>query len=202
LARLRYQTYSKDWIIQMVEGKGHHRGGPRVGAGRPPKAGSVRWQREQRKRRRSVGDRPSVPRASLPIVARPSDLPAGQAAVWDMLAPRALEQRTLTLATAFAFREMCEAIVLKRDILAVIEADGLMSSRVNTKMDEKGGGDQVFESKSHPLIAKWTALKVRVESDLTRFRLHATGKELPAAEEPADEFAEFDQLLTLVKGGK
>jgi hypothetical protein len=135
-------------------------------------------------------------------VAKPKGLPAGQATVWAMLAPLALEQRTLTPATAFAFQELCEAIVLKRDVLAVIEADGLMSNRLATKMDPDGGGQQVFESKAHPLIAKWTALLVRVEAGLTRFRLAPMGKEIAPVEETVDAFSEFDVPLTLVKGGK
>jgi hypothetical protein len=119
--------------------------------------------------------------------------------VWDQLAPHALAQRTLTPATAWAFGQLVEAIVLKRDVLAVIEADGLMQNRLSTKMDESGGGEQVFESKAHPLIAKWTALLVRVEAGLTRFRLAPMGKELQPVDEPKDDFAEFDQPLTLVR---
>ena len=118
------------------------------------------------------------------------------------MAPHALAQRTLTPATAWHFQELCEAIVLKRDMARILEADGLMQNRLSTKMDETGGGEQVFESKAHPLIARWTALLVRVEAGLTRFRLAPMGKELAPVEEPKDDFGEFDQPLQLVKGGK
>ena len=146
--------------------------------------------------------RPTARKPPIVAVAKPNDLPAGQSAVWDMLAPHALAQRTLTPATAFAFRELCEAVVLKRDVLAVVEQDGLMQNRLSTKMDQDGGGEQVFESKAHPLIAKWTALLVRVEAGLTRFRLAPMGKEIAETEEAKDGFEEFDAPLTLVKGAR
>ena len=186
----------------MVMGTGH--GGARPNSGRPRKLDSVRSLREQRRKRHGRANvaRPAPRKAPPVAVAKPKGLPAGQSVVWDMLAPQALLQRTLTPATVFAFVGLCEAIVLKRDILAVIEADGLMQNRLSTKMDESGGGEQVFESKAHPLLAKWTALYARVEAGLTRFRLEPMGKELAPVEEPADDFAEFDAPLTVVQGGK
>ena len=181
-------------------GKGS--GGARLGSGPARKVGSVRWQREQRRKGAPPAAKVSARKPPAPVVAKPADLPPGQSAVWDMLAPHALAQRTLTPATAFAFRELCEAVVLKRDVLAVVEQDGLMQNRLSTKMDQDGGGEQVFESKAHPLIAKWTALLVRVEAGLTRFRLAPMGKEMPAVEEPKDEWSEFDAPLSVIQGGK
>jgi hypothetical protein len=122
--------------------------------------------------------------------------------MWDMLAPLALEQRTLTPATAFAMVELCEAIVLKQDIARILEADGLTTVAVKTRMEQDGSGEQVGEVKAHPLIAKWTALLVRVEAGLTRFRLAPMGKEMPVPEQPADEWSEFDQPLSVIQGGK
>lgn len=180
-------------------------GGPRANCGKARQPGSVRWQREQRRLRKPTASGITRPRAPKPppvAVAKPKGLPEGQSQVWDALAPQAIAQRTLTPATAFAFVELCEAVVLKRDMARILETDGLMQNRLSTKMDESGGGEQVFESKAHPLIARWTALLVRVEAGLTRFRLAPMGKELAPAEEPADEWAEFDQPLTLVKGGQ
>lgn len=170
-------------------------GGARPNVEKSRKVGSVRWRREQRRQKGG----PAAPKAPVAPVPKPSDLPAGQSAVWDALSPHALAARTLTPGTAWAFRDLCEAIVLKRDMLAIIEADGLMQNRLSTKMDENGGGEQVFESKAHPLLAKWTALQVRVEAGLTRFRLAPMGKELAPAEQPKDEWAEFDGPR-LVKG--
>ena len=180
-------------------GKGS--GGARLGSGPARTPGSVRYLREQRLRGKPApAAKPKARRPPVVAMAKPKGIPAGQSSVWDLLAPQALLQRTLTPATAFAFLELCEAIILKRDILAIIEADGLMQNRLATKMDKDGGGEQMFESKAHPLIAKWTALLVRVEAGLTRFRLAPMGKELVLAEEPKDDFAEFDQPLMLVKG--
>lgn len=179
-------------------GKGS--GGARPGSGPSRKVGSVRWQRAQRKQRRAAPpDPPAAPRDSA-AVPKPRDLPAGQSAIWDALAPHALAAKTLTPGTAWRFRDLCEAIVIKRDMLAVIEADGLMQNRLSTKMNEDGGGEQVFESKAHPLIAKWTAIYQRVERGLGEFRLAPMGKEMAPVEQPADEWAEFDRPLTLVKG--
>jgi len=181
-------------------GKGS--GGVRLNAGRPRQAGSVRQQRHLRHTGKPAAPVVTVRRPPPVAVSKPKDLPAGQSSVWKALAPHALAARTLTPATAWHFRELCEAIVLKRDMARILEADGLMQNRLSTKMDETGGGEQVFESKAHPLIARWTALLVRVEAGLTRFRLAPMGKELAPVEEPKDDFGEFDQPLQLVKGGK
>ncbi|HUU83299.1 MAG TPA: hypothetical protein VM243_07330 [Phycisphaerae bacterium] len=131
---------------------------------------------------------------------RPRDLPAGQAAVWDALAPHAIAARTLTPATAWDFRDLCESIVLKRDMLAVVEAEGLTSTSLKTKMDESGGGEQVFEPKAHPLLSRHAALAGRVAAGLARFRLAPMGKGMPEVEKPADEWSEFDAPLRLVQG--
>jgi len=180
-------------------GKGS--GGVRLNAGRPRQAGSVRQQRHLRHTGKPAAPVVTVRRPPPVAVSKPKDLPAGQSSVWKALAPHALAARTLTPATAWHFRELCEAIVLKRDMARILEADGLMQNRLSTKMDETGGGEQVFESKAHPLIARWTALLVRVEAGLTRFRLAPMGKELAPVEEPvADPFSAFDEPLMLVKG--
>ena len=181
-------------------------GGPRPNCSKPRQEGSVRWQREQRRLRKvpaaGVGAKVRVPKVAPAAVVKPKGLPAGQAAVWDALAPQAIAQRTLTEATAFAFVELCEAIVMKRDMARILEADGVTTVALKTRMEQDGSGDQIGEVKAHPLIAKWTALLVRVEAGLTRFRLAPMGKEMPAVEEPEDAFAEFDAPLTLVRGGK
>jgi hypothetical protein len=119
-----------------------------------------------------------------------------------MLAPLALEQRTLTPATAFAFRQLCKVIVLEQKMADEIEVKGLTSAALDTKMEADGSGSQLIQEKANPLLTRHTALLVRVEAGLTRFRLAPMGKEMPAVEEPEDVFSEFDQPLTLVKGGK
>lgn len=183
-------------------GKGS--GGLRVGAGRRSEQGSVRWLREQRRKRKGTAPRQRVvpPKSLLIAVLTPDDLPDGQASVWRALAPHAMAARTLVPATAWAFRDLVEAIVLKRDMLALIEQEGLTSTSLKTQMDVNGGGNQVLEPKAHPLLTRHAALMARVEAGLTRFRLSPMGKEIAPVDEPADEFAEFDHPLVLVKGGK
>ena len=168
-------------------GKGS--GGARVGSGPPRKPGSVRWLREQRKLRRVPENRPDVaPVAPVAVVGMPVDLPAGQAAVWAELAPHAIQARTLTPATAHAFRDLCEAIVLKRAAVSRIGRDGLMMQ----------------SGERHSLLPNALGLMGRVEMGLQRFGLAPMGKEMSVRDEARDEFAEFDisQPLTLVKGGK
>jgi hypothetical protein len=118
----------------------------------------------------------------------PSDLPAEQAAVWGELAPLALTQRTLLAATVQAFRDLCEAIVLKRSMLERIEADGLTYLKVTVD----GAGTEHSELKAHPLISQHRGMMQRVEAGLARFRLAPIGKEILPAAEPSDPFDEFD----------
>lgn len=115
-----------------------------------------------------------------------------------MLAPHALMAGTLTPATAWAFRDLCEAIVLKRDVLAVVEADGLTSVAIKTRMEQDGSGDQIGEPRAHPLLSRHTALMLRVETGLRMFKLAPTGRE-SAPEVVRDEWAEFDAPLRAVK---
>jgi hypothetical protein len=160
-------------------------GGARANVQKPRVVGSLRWRREQRAKRLSpipaTQDAPRPPQD----VPRPADLSAQTATVWDALAPHALTARTLTPATAMAFQDLCEAIVLKRAELSRISREGL-----------------VVEGAAHPLLSRHVALMVRVEAGMTRFRLIPMGKEMPAAEEKADEFSEFDTPLVVLRGGR
>ena len=149
-------------------------GGARVGAGRPRK------NREEAKlagSRQRPSRRPSTRHASAPV-ERPADLPQGQAVVWDALAPHAIAAATLTQATAWAFRDLCEAIVLKRAVVSRIGRDGIM-------LTGGAGG-------AHPLLSRHVALMVRVEAGLARFGLIPVGKAVADEDEPTDEFEEFD----------
>lgn len=128
--------------------------------------------------------------AALPAVAAPEDLPEDERVVWDRLAPLALVSRTLTPETVDAFADLCETIVVQREMLATIRRDGLMQTLLT--------GASVV-SQAHPLIAKWTALKVRVEASKARFLLTGTGKPAVALEQPKDEWSEFETPLRAVK---
>ena len=106
------------------------------------------------------------------------------------LARMALVSRTLTPETVDAFADLCETIVVQREMLATIRRDGLMQTLLT--------GASVV-SQAHPLIAKWTALKVRVEASKARFLLTGTGKPAVALEQPKDEWSEFETPLRAVK---
>ena len=165
-------------------------GGPRANVAKPRQPGSVRWRREQRKLRRVPEARPGcpavAPAAPVPAVGMPVDLPAGQAAVWAELAPHAIQARTLTPATAHAFRDLCEAIVLKRAAVSRIGRDGLM----------------LQSGERHSLLPNALGLMGRVETGLQRFGLAPMGKEMSVRDEARDEFAEFDAPLSVIRGGK
>jgi hypothetical protein len=110
----------------------------------------------------------------LPPVKRPHDLPKPQQDVWDELAPHALAARTLTEGTALSFRDLCEAIVVKRMMLSTILADGL-----------------TVDQQAHDLLPQYRGMLQRVEAGLTRFRLAPMGKEIVVATPVEDPFEEF-----------
>jgi hypothetical protein len=137
----------------------------------------------------SKGAKPVQGTSKAPeAVPMPADLPADQRQVWLELAPHAREARTLTHGTAQAFRDLCEAIVLKRSMLARLEADGLTYLKVTID----GSGQEHTEVKAHPLLAQHRGMMQRVEAGMTRFRLSPIGKEMATSEPEADPFAEFD----------
>ena len=166
------------------------RGGFRVGSGRKPKGAAILSLHGGRVRN---GAQPgaSVPNAPVMPVNTPQDLPGAQKAVWDDLAPHALAARTLTDGTAAAFRDLCEAIVLKRMMLTEILADGLTQAKVSLQMDEAGGGLQSVEKKAHALLSQHRGMMQRVEAGLTRFRLAPMGKEIVQPVKAEDPFEEF-----------
>lgn len=151
-------------------------GGARVGSGRKRRDPKGAWLAGgKRPGPRAVpsvspGEHASAPG---PTVTRPKGLSIEDGAVWDELAPLALEIGTLTVATSMAFADLCAFIVLERKLrLSPLGCAG---------PDHRG------------MIA-------RVEAGRARFRLIADGK-APAAEEPKDEWAEFDGSQ-LVKGAR
>jgi phage terminase small subunit len=123
---------------------------------------------------------PPAPPAPIADVPPPADLPLDQLALWQQLAPFALEARTLTPATALAFRDLCEAIVVKRALLAEIQKDGWTRNPVSGK-------------KAHPLLGHHRGMMQRVEAGMARFKLAPIGKELSDATPTEDPFSEFDQ---------
>lgn len=178
-------------------GKGS--GGARVGAGRHRKSDAIKqlqgWAgHHPAPAKKSKEAAPKV----LPVMAPPVGLPDEQRAIWLELAPFAAAQRTLTPEMALSFRDLCEAIALKRRMLATIEDDGLTFERRHVDVQAKGAeSEERIEErdiKAHPLITHHRGLMQRVEAGLMRFRLSPMGKEVDApAEDAADDpFAEFD----------
>lgn len=160
------------------------RGGmARIGVGRKPKSAATILLHGSKDRlgRGAVGPTPHV--------EPPKDLPGEQLAIWQELAPFALEARTLAKSTARAFRDVCETIVLKRAIVAQLERDGLTYQKVSVD----GAGVEHMELKAHPLLTQLRGVMQRTEVGLTRFGLAPMGKPLAIAQtEEKDPFAEFD----------
>src|SRR4051812_47805252 len=100
---------------------GRGSGGMRVNAGRKSKDEQVAALHGSRQR--SAGK--PAQGAAFELLPAPSCLTEPERTVWDELAPLACKALTLTATTAPGFRELCEAIVLKRMMLAEILADGL-----------------------------------------------------------------------------
>lgn len=182
---------------------GRGSGGARIGAGRKPKdrvlkalagfAGKRTTKDQQSKQRKDAASQP----ASLPLMPAPADLPADQRAVWEEMAPHAAAQRTLTPEMALAFRDLCEAIVLKRRMLATIEEDGMTYQRKTVHVEREDADTELrteeCEIKAHPLITHHRGLMQRVEAGLMRFRLSPIGKEVVVGEAKKDEWADFDE---------
>jgi hypothetical protein len=177
-------------------GKGS--GGSRIASGRKGKAAADRWLS-------GTGPRPtaaasssssSASHASAPpfaILEAPAELEPAVAAVWTALAPHAATARTLTIGTAAAFRDLCEAIVLRRNMLTQIAADGLTLGR--RIVDD--AGVEYLERRAHPLLNQQRAMLQRIEAGMVRYGLLPIGKPLsdPAPAE-ADPWAEFDPPST------
>ncbi len=169
---------------------GRGSGGTRAGAGRKSLGGKL-LSLHGGQARQPAQAAPIVSNEPLPPVKQPENLPEAYQVLWNELAPHALAARTLTDGTAAAFRDLCEAIILKRMMLAEILADGLTGTKVTLQMDEAGGGVQSVEKKAHTLLSQYRGMMQRVEAGFTRFRLAPMGKEIVVAEKAVDPFEEF-----------
>jgi len=149
----------------------------RVGAGRPAKTQAAKVLAGTLAP--PPGQAPAVP-DPIAIVPPPADLTEAQRALWDQLAPFALEARTLTAATVLAFCDLLEAIVVKRAMQARIDKEGQVLNLVSGK-------------KAHPLLGHHRGMMQRVEVGLARFKLAPIGKELTEGAAPVDPFSEFEE---------
>lgn len=175
-------------------GKGS--GGRRPGAGRKPKdaaTGALLGSRRAKARAKQFERKAAVPAVAAPgvttsaaapdvaIPTPPGNLTLDELAVWNELAPLAEREGTLTDSTRMALRDLCEAIVLKRRLLRVVDDEGV------TIFNLQGA------KAAHPLLTQFRGLMQRVEAGMLRFKLAPIGKEiLQPREEVADPFAQFD----------
>lgn len=164
-------------------------GGTRVGAGRKSKGARVLALHGGRNRSGAGKQAQAVASEPLVSVDPPETLTEAQRTVWVELAPHALAAHTLTAGTAGSFADLCQAIVTRDSLLALIEADGW--TFVKALM---GGDGEVIgrEIKKHPLVADQRGWEQRVEAGRARFRLAPLGKEIVASAKVEDPFAEFD----------
>lgn len=160
------------------------RGGVRVGAGRKPKSAALALVHGSSDRGTrpevSVSVAPDVLGVPVAAVGEPEHLPAPHLAVWRQLAPLAHKQGTLTPETALAFEDLCEAIVIKRALLADIQKDGWTRNPVSGK-------------KAHPLLGHHRGMMQRVEVGLARFKLAPIGKD-EAGAAPVKELSPLERL--------
>lgn len=167
-------------------GKGS--GGARVGAGRKSKTQAQKWLGGNAGKR---GSRAKPKPAAIALIAAPPNLSADQVAAWNELAPHACAERTLVAGTVAAFRDLCEAIVVKRELLEQIQKDGYTYLKVTID----GAGQEHQEVKAHPLLAQHRGMMQRVEAGMLRFRLSPIGKELLPPEKPKDEWDDLDATV-------
>lgn len=149
-------------------------GGARVGAGRKRRDPSAAWLAGDTKKRTTIRsvETPSV--AATDAVKCPKYVDEEAKLVWAELAPLATAAGTLEPRTAMAFADLCAYIVLERKLRA--------SALACAGPDHRG-------------------MMARVDSGRVRFRLIADGKTVESAPE-VDEWAEFDEPLKVLKGGK
>jgi hypothetical protein len=134
--------------------------------------GSVRWQREQRRKGRPASPKTTGNPQPAAVVVPPG-IEADPLAVWQRLAPFAVKAGTLTAGTAEAFALGCRVTALEREVATT----------------NPGGADH-------------RGLLMRVEAFLIRFGLAPMGKPMAQEERPADEWAEFDLGFSVIQGGK
>ena len=148
-------------------------GGARLGAGRKRRDPAAAWLAGEKSGPKAV-TRPKAPLAEQSITA-PIYLTDEELAIWKELAQHALAEKTLTERTLMAFATLCRNIVILRKLeMAPLTCAG---------PDHRG-------------------MLARVESGWARFRLMPDGKPVVEEAAPADEFAEFDAPLTMIKGGR
>lgn len=175
-------------------------GGRRVGAGRKSKRESERKLSGARARTQaSDAGAPKAPATAEPVVVMPASLSPLEAEAWLEMAPLATSAGTLVEETALAFRDLCEAVAMLRQIRGQLQIDGLMVSAVQVD-EETGARFSVGDPKAHPLLTHERQYRLRVEAGRARFAIAPNGRSIVKTKE-TDPFAEFDGLRA-IPGGK
>lgn len=99
------------------------RGGARIGAGRKPKTALEHELTGNPGHRARVLEHPASGQVSVTAPCErfdpPVDMPSEERLVWDVLAPHAFDNRTLTRATEMSFRLLCRNMVIERALALV-----------------------------------------------------------------------------------
>lgn len=160
-------------------------GGARVGTGPKPRDIRAAWLGGHAGKR-SHRAAPEQPERAP--VARPEGLAADIEAVWDDLAPHAIQAGTLVPGTVPAFLRLCQAILKHAQMEQKIAQDGLTYLKVTID----GSGQEHTEIKAHPLISRASSLDNSIRAWFKDFAINPFGKPLAAATvKPADPFAKF-----------
>jgi hypothetical protein len=99
------------------------------------------------------------------LAIAPADLTAAEKAVWCAYAPLAIEQQTLTPATAVGFRELCTQYVMTH----------VIADAINAPTNEVS----VFARADY--LKLYTKYAQRLDATLARFKLTAFGKPVDGA---------------------
>lgn len=175
-------------------------GGKRTGAGRKSKDSKERDLAGSRNRTQARDANAAAPAVAVSVaVSKPEGLSPMVGDLWDLLAPEATAAGTLTSATAYAFKRLCELEAQRQAMAMQIDLDGIMVNVVQT--DEDGGKFSLGAPVAHPLLSHERQLQVRVEQGMARFMITALGKSMVKAKEEDDPFAAFGRMQ-LVQGGK
>lgn len=186
---------------------GNRTGLPRAkGAGRKPKTARQRWLTGDAGHTRLaiVKTRPAQPAvvpaaAALPAIGPAGEVPAmlneAEQAYWNLWAPLAVGNGTLTDSTRPGFVLLCQTAADIAEVRGDIRARGILFEKVDNV-----GGEETRELRKHPLWPEYRGLRARQEQLLARYGLAAFGRivgGIPKDDEEERERAELLRLLAI-----
>lgn len=147
-------------------------------------------------RRQGAGRKPSRPPGPPPVrpdVPMPDGLTPEVAAYWTRWAPHAHRMQTLLPETVPGFLLLCETAAQADELLAVLRAEGFSFRKVIAAGDGEDAEPLVTETKAHPLLSHWRALRLRVEQQMARYAIAPVGKvvDVPHEEDGGDQGEDF-----------